>query len=50
MFRGPKLKESGVVKIKFNEYPGKNVDTYPIFLYNNGNEVIDKDYKIKLRG
>lgn len=50
MFRGPKLKESGVVKIKFNEYPGKNVDTYPIFLYNNGSEVIDKDYKIKLRG
>ena len=50
MFRGPKLKESGVESIKFKTYPTKDVDTHPIFLYNNGNEVTDKDYKIKLRG
>ena len=50
MFRGPKLKESGVVKVKFKTYPTKDVDTHPIFYYNNGNEVTDKDYKIKLRG
>ena len=50
MFRGPKLKESGVESIKFKTYPTKDVDTHSIFLYNNGNEVTDKDYKIKLRG
>ena len=50
MFRGPKLKDSGVVKIKFKQYPTKNVDTHPLLSYNNGNEVLDSEYKIKLRG
>jgi ATP-dependent Clp protease ATP-binding subunit ClpX len=50
MFRSPKLKDQGVVEIKFKQYPTKNVDTHPLFIYNNGNEVVDTEYKIKLRG
>lgn len=50
MFRSPKLKDQGVVGIKFKQYPTKNVDTHPLFIYNNGNEVVDTEYKIKLRG
>jgi ATP-dependent Clp protease ATP-binding subunit ClpX len=50
MFRSPELKDLGVVEIKFRQYPTKNIDTYPLFIYNNGNEVVDTEYKIKLRG
>ena len=50
MFRAPKLKENGVKAIRFNKYPTKDVDTYPIFIYTNGNEESDNDYKIKIRG
>ena len=50
MFRAPKLKESGVVNIFFKQYPTKSVDTYPTLVYTNGNEKIDSEYKIKLRG
>ena len=50
MFRGPKFKDSGVVKVKFKQYPTKSIDTHPILSYNNGNETLDKEYKIKLRG
>lgn len=50
MFRSPRLKDQGVVEVKFTQYPTKNVDTHPLFIYNNGNEVVDTEYKIKLRG
>ena len=50
MYRAPKLKENGVKAIRFNKYPTKDVDTYPIFIYTNGNEKSDNDYKIKIRG
>ena len=50
MFRSPKLKDQGIVEVKFKQYPTKNVDTHPLFIYNNGNEVVDTEYKIKLRG
>jgi len=50
MYRAPKLKENGVKTVRFNKYPTKDVDTYPIFVYTNGNEKSDKDYKIKIRG
>ena len=50
MYRAPKLKENGVKTIRFNKYPTKDVDTYPIFIYTNGNEKSDNDYKIKIRG
>ena len=50
MFRGPKFKDSGVIKVKFKQYPTKSIDTHPILSYNNGNETLDKEYKIKLRG
>ena len=50
MFRAPKLKENGVKNIFFKQYPTKSVDTYPTLVYTNGNEKIDSEYKIKLRG
>ena len=50
MFRSPSLKGLGVTGIKFKQYPTKSIDSYPLFIYNNGNEVIDTEYKIKLRG
>jgi hypothetical protein len=50
MYRAPKLKENGVKTVRFNKYPTKDVDTYPIFVYTNGNEKSDNDYKIKIRG
>ena len=50
MFRAPKLKEEGVVNIFFKQYPTKSVDSYPTLVYTNGNEKIDSEYKIKLRG
>ena len=50
MFRAPKLKENGVKTVRFNKYPTKDVDTYPVFIYTNGNEKSDNDYKIKIRG
>ena len=50
MFRAPKLKENGVKNVIFKHYPTKSVDSYPTLVYTNGNEKIDSDYKIKLRG
>lgn len=50
MFRAPKLKENGVKNVFFKQYPTKSVDTYPTLVYTNGNEKIDSEYKIKLRG
>ena len=50
MFRAPKLKENGVKNVFFKQYPTKSVDSYPTLVYTNGNEKIDSDYKIKLRG
>lgn len=50
MYRAPKFKTQGINQVLFEQYPNKNVDTYPFLLYNNGNKVLDKDYKIKLRG
>ena len=45
MFRAPELHKSGVTKIVFNKYPD-SVDNYPILYYNNGNETIDKQFKL----
>ena len=50
MFRAPKLKENGVKNVFFKQYPTKSVDSYPTLVYTNGNEKIDSEYKIKLRG
>ena len=50
MYRAPKFKTQGINQVLFEQYPNKNVDTHPFLLYNNGNKVLDKDYKIKLRG
>ena len=50
MYRAPKLKENGVKNVFFKQYPTKSVDSYPTLVYTNGNEKIDSDYKIKLRG
>ena len=50
MYRAPKFKTQGINKVVFEQYPDKNVDTHPFLLYNNGNKVKDKEYKIKLRG
>lgn len=50
MYRAPDFKEQGVVKILFDQYPTKNVDTYPKIVYNSGNKEVDRDYKIILRG
>ena len=50
MYRAPKLKENGVKTVRFNKYSTKDVDTYPVFIYTNGNEKSDNDYKIKIRG
>ena len=33
MYRAPILKENGVKTVRFNKYPTKDVDTYPIFVY-----------------
>ena len=45
-----KLKENGVKTVRFNKYPTKDVDTYPVFIYTNGNEKSDNDYNITIRG
>jgi ATP-dependent Clp protease ATP-binding subunit ClpX len=50
MFRAPDLRKNGVKRVSFNTYPSKNVDTNPLFLYNNGHQEVDKLYKIRLRG
>jgi len=50
MFRAPDLRKNGVKRVSFETYPSKNVDTNPLFLYNNGNQEVDKLYKIRLRG
>jgi len=46
MFRAPEFKKQDIEKIMFKNYP-KDVDTYPILVYTNGNNIVDKDYKIK---
>jgi len=50
MYRAPKFKSQGINQVLFEKYPNKNIDSYPFLLYNNGNKVLDKEYKIKLRG
>jgi len=45
MFRAPELHKLGVTKIVFTKYPD-SVDNYPILYYNNGNETIDKQFKL----
>lgn len=46
MFRAPELKKQDIEKIMFKNYP-KDVDTYPILVYTNGNNKVDKNYTIK---
>jgi len=46
MFRAPEFKKQDIEKIMFKNYP-KDVDTYPILVYTNGNNIVDKDYTIK---
>ena len=49
MFRF-KRKENGVQERIPNNIPIKSVDTLITLVYTNGNEKIDPEYKIKLRG
>ena len=45
MYRAPELRKQGVHEIEFHKYPVEE-ENFPLFKYDNGQTVIDTNYKI----